>query len=164
MHIRKSEIKDLPAILEIYESSRKFMRVRGNPTQWSDEYPSQSIVEGDVARGVGFVCVDGEQILAAFYFAVESDASYARIDGAWLDDSEYGVIHRLARAKNGKKAAEFCIDWCLAKAGNIRIDTHKNNKPMLSLLERLGFDYCGIIRLVDTDFDNERLAFQKRLR
>jgi DNA ligase (NAD+) len=53
----------------------------------------------------------------------------------------------------------------MAQCGNIRIDTHKANAPMITLLERLGYTTCGIIRLgrfEDAELD-ERVAFQKVL-
>jgi len=86
------------------------------------------------------------------------DSTYTKINGAWLSDAPYSVIHRIARAKNAKGIGAFCINWCLEKAKNIRIDTHKDNAPMLKLLDNLGFTYCGIIWLENGD---ERLAFQK---
>jgi hypothetical protein len=46
----------------------------------------------------------------------------------------------------------------LEDSGNIRIDTHRDNVPMLSLLDKSGFERCGIIYLKNGD---ERIAFQK---
>lgn len=81
-------------------------------------------------------------------------------EGAWLDAAPYGVVHRIAAAEQGHGAAAYCLDWCLAQCGNIRIDTHRGNKPMQRLLARLGYAYCGLIDLEEGR--GERLAFQKR--
>ena len=81
--------------------------------------------------------------------------------GAWLDDAPYGVVHRIAAAKGTHGAASFCMNWCMEQCGNIRIDTHANNKPMQGLLNKLGYTYCGVIELENGR--GERLAFQKRV-
>ena len=62
----------------------------------------------------------------------------------------------------GRLAAAFCLEWCLARCGNIRIDTHRDNQPMQRLLARLGYTFCGLIDLKNGR--GERLAYQKRSR
>jgi acetyltransferase, GNAT family len=47
--------------------------------------------------------------------------------------------------------------FCKARAANLRIDTHKDNAPMLHNIRKHGFAYCGVIH---TDNGSERLAFQ----
>ena len=78
-----------------------------------------------------------------------------------MDDAPYGVVHRIAAAKGTHGAASFCMNWCMEQCGNIRIDTHANNKPMQGLLNKLGYTYCGVIELENGR--GERLAFQKRV-
>lgn len=41
--------------------------------------------------------------------------------------------------------------------GNIRIDTHRDNRIMQHNILKYGFSYCGIIYLLSGD---ERLAYQ----
>jgi len=136
------------------------MRENGNPDQWRDDHPAREIIDEDIVDGLSYVCVRDEAIAAVFYFNIEIDPTYAEIDGRWLNDEPYGVIHRIARARGveGQGSGAFCIEWCLKHCGNLRIDTHRDNAPMINLLIRLGFIYCGTIWLEDGD---ERLAFQK---
>jgi RimJ/RimL family protein N-acetyltransferase len=134
------------------------MRGNGNPTQWSDWYPPQDMIERDIAAGTSYVCVENGEIAAVFYFNVERDPTYENIDGAWLDDEPYGVVHRIAKRRGVKGAGEFCLNWCLEQCRSIRIDTHKDNAPMQKLLSKFGFKYCGIIWVLDGE---ERIAFQK---
>ncbi len=68
------------------------------------------------------------------------------------------MIHRLASVDGKKGVATFCLSWCFAQCGNIRIDTHKNNIPMQNLLRKNGYTRCGIIYLENGD---ERIAYQK---
>ena len=156
--IRKTSNSDLPAVMDIYAEARGFMRKSGNINQWINGYPLQSTVENDIRAGVSYVCMGGDEILAVFYYNIERDPTYAKIDGAWLNDEPYGVVHRIARARNAGGVGAFCLDWCFEQIPNIRIDTHKDNAPMLRLLEKLGFVYCGIIWVENGD---ERRAFQK---
>ncbi len=59
MNIRKSELKDIPAIMEIFAHARSYMQSHGNPTQWEEGYPSEAIVKKDIANGNSYVCVEG---------------------------------------------------------------------------------------------------------
>jgi len=162
MHIIKATMDDLPAILQIYAEAREFMRRDGNPNQWKDKYPLVEIVKRDIDLGFSHLCVDNDEILAVFYFCIESDPTYAKIDGAWLNDEPYGVVHRIAVRRDVKGVGTFCLNWCLGLCDNLRIDTHEDNRPMRGLLKKLGFTYCGIIWVLDGT--EERLAFQKVLR
>ncbi|WP_241509736.1 hypothetical protein [Brachyspira hyodysenteriae] len=58
-----------------------------------------------------------------------------------------------------KGVASFCLNYCLNICSNIRIDTHKDNIPMLNFLKKEGFKQCGNIILKLNG--GERIAFQK---
>jgi len=159
MQIRKTTTADLPAVMQIYTEARQMMVESGNLNQWTNGHPPQVIIENDIASGKSYVCTHEESILAVFFLDTAPDPTYAKIDGAWKDnDVQYGVVHRIARARDAKGAGAFCLEWCFGQIPNIRIDTHKDNAPMIKLLGNLGYHYCGIIWLANGD---ERLAFQK---
>ncbi|MCL2865834.1 MAG: GNAT family N-acetyltransferase [Lachnospiraceae bacterium] len=159
MYIRKTTKNDLPVVNDIYKQARDFMCLNGNPTQWTCGYPQPELLEFDIKKGSSYVCVEKEKIQGVFYFAVVQDPTYAVIDGAWLHDAPYGVVHRIAVASGSKGVGAFCLNWCLAQCGNVRIDTHVDNVPMLNLLKKLGFIKCGIIWVLNGK--EERIAFQK---
>ena len=69
----------------------------------------------------------------------DGEPAYDAIEGAWLTDGEYVVLHRMA--------------------GSMRVDTNFDNRYMLRMLGRLGFVYCGKVRYRS----GERLAFEKTL-
>jgi len=150
---------DLPKVMQIYAEARQIMAESGNPTQWKHGHPRQEIIENDIAAGLSYVCCNGCNVLAVFYFDTAPDLNYAKIDGTWKNDEPYGVVHRIARAHDAKGAGAFCLNWCFEQIPNIRIDTHKDNTPMLKLLPNLGFEYCGIIWL--EEIAEERMAFQR---
>jgi RimJ/RimL family protein N-acetyltransferase len=166
MTIRKTKMEDLPEVMQIYSDARAFMRETGNADQWGGSHPPQELIEKDIQNGCSYVCLKDGEITAVFYFNIEEDPTYSKIDGSWLNNGPYGVVHRIARAAaaNAKGSGAFCLDWCFARHPNIRIDTHKDNGPMIALLERLGFKCCGIIWLIGGSADgDERMAFQKIL-
>ncbi len=159
MLIRKTNLNDVDAVVEIYRHARKFMRETGNPNQWNKVYPAEEDVLSDIARGGGYVCEESGEIVAAFFFLKGEDKTYKKIyDGAWKNDEPYAVIHRIAVKYNGRGIAKFCFDECFKMHGNLRIDTHRDNIPMQTALKKSGFEYCGIIYLENGD---ERIAFQK---
>ncbi|MCL2813291.1 MAG: GNAT family N-acetyltransferase [Oscillospiraceae bacterium] len=159
MQIRKTAVADIDSVMQIYAEAREFMRENGNPTQWKDKNPPQSLIEGDIQQKKSYVCVENDEVIAVFYFAVECEPVYNSIAGNWLSDEIYGVIHRIAKRRQAPKGVgRFCIEWCIRQCGNIRIDTHENNAPMRKLLGNLGFVYCGVARYPD---GGERMAFQK---
>jgi len=164
MTIRKTTMDDLADVMQIYSEARAYMRETGNTEQWGGIHPPQALIEADIQKECSYVCQKDNKIVAVFYFNVEDDPSYGKIDGSWIKDRPYGVVHRIARAADNtaKGSGAFCLDWCFTQYPNIRIDTHKDNGPMLTLLKRLGFKYCGIIWLAGGSADgDERMAFQK---
>lgn len=161
MEIRHTRTDDLPVLRTIFDNARRFMVRTGNPNQWEEGFPPQAVLEADIQAECSYVCVEDERILVTFFFSTAGEPTYRVIrEGAWLDAAPYGVVHRIAAAEQGHGAAAYCLDWCLAQCGNIRIDTHRDNKPMQRLLARLGYAYCGLIDLEEGR--GERLAFQKR--
>ena len=160
MIIRKTLMSDLCEVCEIYSSARDYMISRGNASQWKNGHPERELIVRDVEAGKSYVCVRDCVVYAVFYFAVECEPAYGIIDGSWLNDDSYGVVHRIARNRNssGTGAAAHCLNWCFEQCGNIRIDTHRDNAPMRVLMASLGFAYCGTVRI---DSGEERLAYQK---
>lgn len=155
-HASENQIEQL---LTVYEHARDYMRQNGNPSQWGNGYPGREDLLQDLTHHQLYVCMEEENILAAFCFFQGNDPSYNQIyNGSWLNEKPYGVIHRVCVASHGKGIASFCLDWCFSQCQNLKIDTHQDNHPMQSLLKKNGFSYCGKIYLEN---GSERLAFQK---
>ena len=163
MEIRHSVVDDICQIMKIYEIARRFMAEHGNPNQWGPtNWPPEKLIWSDIAGNNSYVCVCKGRIVGTFFFDQGKDIepTYRVIeDGAWLDNSPYGVIHRLAGDGSVKGIGSFCIEWAFKQCGHLRIDTHGDNKVMQSLLEKSGFIYCGIIHVLNDDYP--RLAYEK---
>lgn len=159
MKIRKSRPADLPILLGLYEQARAFMAAHGNPTQWGNTDPPAERVEQDIREGCSYVCEEDQRIIATFYFRMGEDHTYRVIhEGAWLNDTPYGVVHRITSDGTVRGTGSFCLNWAFSQCGNLRIDTHQDNTVMRSLLAKNGFVQCGVII---TDNGTSRLAFQK---
>lgn len=152
-------MEDIPAMMELYAQARVFMRENGNLNQWDDSYPSRELLEKDIAFGNSYIVEDDEKNLAAtFAFIKGEDPTYYGIEnGAWLNHEPYGTIHRLAGNTSYHGIASGCISWCKSQIGNLRADTHEDNKIMQHLLEKNGFVRCGIIHLAN---GAPRIAYQ----
>ena len=164
MRIRHSAEADLWRIMEIYSFARKYMAEHGNPNQWGPtNWPPETLIRSDIRNGNSYVCLNDEgNVIGTFCFIHGQDIepTYREItDGAWLDDSPYGVVHRIAGDGSEKGIGEFCINWAFEQCGHLRIDTHGDNIVMQNLVKKLGFVRRGTI-YVEED-NNPRLAFEK---
>ena len=159
LEIQQGQKCHLERIMELYARARKFMAEHGNPTQWPPTYPPRDLVERNIQEGHVFVCMAEGRIVAVFYYRIGEDPTYQVIkDGNWLNDGEYGVVHRITSDGSVRGAASFCLQWAWEQCGNLRIDTHRDNVVMQNLLKKNGFEYCGIIYVNNGE---ERLAYQK---
>lgn len=158
MYIRQTTLEDYNEILKIYEHARKYMVSINNPNQWGNIWPPKELVKEDIINKKSYVCVnENEELLAVFFYDIMKDPTYNIIDGAWINDKEYGVVHRIAVKVNNKGIGRYCLEWAYSQCNNLRIDTHENNISMLKLLEKMNFKYCGIIK---THNGSPRKAFQ----
>ena len=164
MRIRKTTLQDLGRIMEIYAFARQYMAQHGNPNQWGPtNWPPEKLIRNDIADGSSYVCEnEAGKAIGTFFFAYGPDIepTYRNItDGSWLDDSPYGVVHRIASDGTEKGIGAFCINWAYEQCGHLRIDTHGDNTVMQNLVRKLGFVHCGTIYVLE---DNApRLAYEK---
>ena len=146
MHIiEKAQHQDLERILEIYEGARQFMRENGNPNQWKNVHPPKKSLIENIEEQKLYVLKEEDQIHGVFFFDKGPDPTYDYIEGKWLNEDEYYVIHRIASSGQVRGVLKKCFEYCLHFTNNIRIDTHADNKIMQGALEKLGFVHCGII-------------------
>ena len=93
------------------------------------------------------------------------DPIYEAIDGKWQGNGPYVSLHHVAVSQNyrGKGLGKTLLTSAIQQAQllgfeDIRIDTYPANQPMLTLINKLGFVYCGMICF---PFEHgERKAFQ----
>ena len=150
-------------MMEIYAHARRFMAEHGNPNQWGPtNWPPEDLIRRDIAAGNSYVCLNEGTVVGTFYFVFGPDIepTYRRItDGAWLSETPYGVVHRIAGDGSVRGIGTFCVRWAFAQCGHLRVDTHGDNTVMQGLLEKLGFIHCGTIFVEEDNFP--RLAYEK---
>lgn len=160
MNIRPALLSELDAIMPLYDRGRAYMRQNGNENQWINGYPQREMVAEDIRLGHLYIAEEAGETAAVFCYFCGKDVepTYRVIDGAWVDNGPYGVIHRIASTGKFPRMVEACTDWCLDRCPSLKIDTHRDNAPMRRALERHGFAYCGVIVIDD---GSERVAYQK---
>lgn len=163
MEIRHSTEKDFTQIMEIYDYARRFMAEHGNPNQWGPtHWPPEQLIHNDIISGTSYVCVHEKRVVGTFFFltGIDIEPVYRHIEnGKWMNDSAYGVVHRLAGDGSVKGIGEFCLNWAYRQCGHLRIDTHGDNIVMQNLLKKMGFTHCGTIYVEEDNYP--RLAYEK---
>lgn len=167
MILRKSTQNDLPTIMEIIAHAQQYLASL-NIDQWQDGYPDEKRIILDIESNESYVLVDKtNNIIATTMFTKRPEPTYFNIEGEWLtpNNAVYGTIHRIAVCNDfrGEGLAKYIFDVCekeLKEEGikSMRIDTHRQNLGMQKLIKSLGYQYCGVIYLLNRD---ERLAFEK---
>lgn len=159
--VRNVTVGEIDRVMEIFDIARSFMRKSGNMTQWINGYPDRETTASDIACGKLYAVCDGDHLCGVFFFDICEDKTYNYIeDGQWLNDKPYGVIHRVGSDGSRKGVLSAAVDFAFGKIGNIKIDTHSDNKVMQHLLLKSGFQKCGTIYIED---GSPRVAFQKSL-
>ena len=158
--IRKATMQDLPAIMDIYAYARNFMVKTGNANQWGDGYPQEKLLRDDIAQKQLYMIEQSGAVCGVFVFIIGEDPTYAVIDeGAWLSDSPYGTIHRVASNGTVHGIMKQIVGFCRAQIHHLRIDTHADNHIMQHLILQCGFTRRGIIYVRDGSNWKKMLIF-----
>lgn len=163
MEFRISVREDIDRDWEIIREARQFLRDRG-VDQWQKEYPNRDSVEQDVNAGNGYVITHEGRIVCYACISFDGEVCYESLRGTWKSIQPYAVIHRLAidNTYKGKGIASLMFrhaERLCASRGihSIKIDTDQDNAIMRHLLEKNGYEYCGVVT-----FDNsDKIAFEK---
>ncbi len=165
MEFRLAVVEDAMRAWELINQAKAYMNRMGR-CQWTDEYPSLGHIESDIANGYGYVLCLGGVPMAYGALIFTDEPVYDDIDGAWLSDMPYAVLHRLCVADEMRGCgvgAEYmrCAEALIRRrgVGSFRVDTNWDNANMLSILEKCGFAYCGDVVYPQ----GSRRAFEKLL-
>ena len=164
-NFRQADNADEPQIWNILQQAIERRRLDGSQ-QWQDGYPNPKTVSNDIVNGWGYV-VEIENRVAAYVAIIrEPEPAYETIEGHWLSTGEYVVMHRVAVADEfigrGLATEIFRQAENMAKksaVSSIKVDTNFDNVAMLSILQKLGYRYCGEVYFRGS----ARKAFEKLL-
>lgn len=147
--LRKAETEDRDIIWEILQQAIERRRKDGSK-QWQDGYPNLNTVESDIAKGIGYVLTINGEIAVYSALLLNDEPAYDNIEGAWLSNGEFVVVHRVAVdekfAGQGlvKKLFDHIEDFTRShNISSIKVDTNFDNLAMLKILESKGYIYCG---------------------
>ena len=165
MELRKTEPTDVERIMQIIDAAKISLRERG-VNQWQGGTPNAEMIKADIENGESYVVVENGKVTATCMISFAGEPTYAKIiDGKWLADGDYGVLHRVAVAEDQKRKgmASFMFKQAMLLCEekgipSLRVDTHRDNIPMRTALEHNGFTHCGTIFLAN---GAERVAYEK---
>ena len=166
MKIRKSCPADTQSLLALFDEARKTIASLGI-NQWQNGYPNREAVDEDLSKNRSYI-VENEGLLAGTFAIIDDgEPTYDVIhNGQWKtgDTDNYIAVHRVAAsvAMRGKGVSTAIVEFakeCAVSLGrkSVRIDTHEGNVVMRRMLEKHGFEYCGVIYLENGD---PRVAYE----
>lgn len=164
MEFRGAVFSDINKIMIIIKQAQEYLKQEGID-QWQNNYPNPEIIKNDIENKIGYVLVYNENIIGSVAVSFDGEKTYDYIEGNWLSNNDYAVVHRTAISSEykGQGFASIMLknieSMCLEKGiHSIRVDTHEENLSMQRFIKKSGFQYCGIIYLQD---GSKRLAYEK---
>ncbi len=164
-NFRKATALEIPQIWAIIQQAI-VRRKNDGSQQWQDGYPNEDVIRTDITNGIGYVLTDDDTIVGYAAILFNDEPAYEQLNGTWLTNGDFAVVHRVAISDDylGKGLAQkiFLFTEDLAIDNNIfsiKVDTNFDNIPMLKILEKLGYTYCGEV----TFRVGIRKAFEKKL-
>lgn len=155
LHFRRGTADDVERVMELVAEAQAWFAAQ-SIDQWQDGYPTRDIILSDIADKRSYIVEYDGVVVATFSVAFDGEPTYEQIyDGAWLNQNCYAVVHRVmvADAMKGKGVAREILSFTEELCGergvrDIRIDTHKDNRAMRTLLKKMGYARCGWIYLL----------------
>lgn len=168
LRFRKGVESDLERVMELVADAQNWFREQGID-QWQDGYPTREIISSDILGSENYIVELNGVAVATAVISFAGELTYSEIKGkGWLNENRYAVVHRIAVADEcrrkgiAKEILHFTEELCAERGINdIRIDTHRDNRAMRSLLKKMGYTHCGRITLTS---GASREAYHKELK
>ena len=149
--LRRAGMADLDTAVRLIDEAKAYLKAQG-VDQWQAGYPDRKCIGEDIRAERGYILTDGAADMAYLCIDFDGEPAYAKLDGQWLSDLNYAVVHRLAvsDAYKGRGLASVAFrlaqELCQARGVySLRVDTDKDNGIMRHLLAKNGFSYCGTV-------------------
>ncbi|MCG7280862.1 GNAT family N-acetyltransferase [Chryseobacterium taklimakanense] len=160
---RKATQDDADKIWKILQQAIERRR-RDGSLQWQNGYPNPETVNSDIEKQIGYVLTENDRVVAYCAVLLNDEPAYENIEGKWLSDGDFNVVHRVAVSDEvaGKGYATEIfrrIEDFSRQNGifSVKVDTNFDNAAMLHILKKLGYSYCGEVYLSG----GVRKAFEK---
>lgn len=148
MEFRKAVPAEAAEVFSIYRAAISRMQASGID-QWDDAYPTQAVIEQDIANGSMTIGLTGGIIACTFVLNDEEWEGYE--NGRWqYPHLRYLVLHRLCVSPAcrgmgvGRQAMQY-IEALLKSEGVdvIRLDAFPQNHSAMKLYEKLNYIKVG---------------------
>lgn len=158
--------EDFEIVMNMINVAKQHLKEQGIDQQ-QNGYPDEACIHNDIINKRGYFLSDKNQELGYLCIDFDGEPAYEKLDGKWLSDGKYVVVHRLAlsekaRGKNISSIVFQLVEELALEKGitAFRVDTDADNQKMQHILKKNGFTFCGTIW-----FDNsEKIAFEKILK
>lgn len=155
--IEKGLLFDLEKLFQIYLNGKIDLENNGI-YQWTDNYPTISIIENDLRKGVLYTLKSNEEIIGAINISEEQETEYKSVK--WdFDDSKVLVIHRLVIApKHQRKGyAQKLMDFAenFANENNyssIRLDAYSQNERVIEFYKKRKYFIRGDVNFPEREY------------
>lgn len=157
LKIEKGTLSDLNELFQIYLNAKNELE-RNGIYQWTDNYPTRSIIENDLKKGILFVLRSNEEIIGAINISEEQETEYQTV--SWeFNNSKVLVIHRLVidPKYQGKGYAKKLMDFAekFANENNyssIRLDAYSQNKRVINFYEKRKYFIRGNVNFPEREY------------
>ena len=140
--------------------------------QWQNGTPTKELFIEDIDTGSGWIFEENGNPAGYLSVKTDKDTDYEKYSSIWPGvEGSYIAVHRIMTSNDyvnlglASEMLEFAEDICRGMGrGSVRIDTHRDNKAMLALLNKNDYVNCGSIELdIPEKNDRMREAFCKLL-
>ncbi|WP_347175554.1 GNAT family N-acetyltransferase [Polaribacter sp. SLMDC-22] len=155
--IEKGQLSNLEKLFQIYLNGKIDLENNGI-YQWTDNYPTISIIENDLKKDVLYTLKNNGKIIGAINISEEQETEYELIK--WeFDNSKVLVIHRLVidpkYQKKGyaQKLMEFAENF--AKENNytsIRLDAYSQNIRVIEFYKKRNYFIRGNVNFPEREY------------
>lgn len=157
LKIEKGKLSEINQLFQIYLNGKNDLEKNGI-FQWTNNYPTRSIIESDLKKEVLFVLKNNKEIIGAINISEEQEPEYETIN--WeFDNSKVLVIHRLVidPKYQGKGYARELMDFAesFAKENNyssIRLDAFSQNKRVIDFYEKRKYFIRGNVNFPEREY------------
>ena len=158
--IVKGKISDLDELFNIYQNGKIELEKKGI-YQWVESYPTKTLIEEDLKKGVLFTIRNDDEIIGAINISEQQEIEYQTVN--WeFDNSKVLVIHRLVidpkHQRNGyaRKLMDFAEKFAQENYyTSIRLDAYSQNKRVIEFYEKREYFIRG-----DVNFPKRKHQFR----
>ncbi len=156
LKIEKGKLSDLEELFKIYLNGKKELEINGI-YQWTNNYPTISIIENDLRKGVLYTLKNDNEIIGAINISEEQEIEYQSVNWGF-DNSKVLVIHRLVinpkhqRQGYAQRLMNFAEGF--ARENNyssIRLDAYSQNNRVLEFYKKRNYCISGKVNFPERE-------------